>query len=166
MLVCLNELESHATTSPWTGSELWGRCFMWVQFLDSNSTAILWNLSLATDSWTRSGCKLWNYPLCVIIEQAWLQVYEKKLVDKSCFCCQDAMQAFNNFSIDFYKNIKNSINITILQNSCGFLYILFKKVKFYKTPLKVFKIIWVLLHVLQYICICLSKAHLEKAHLV
>lgn len=116
-----------------------GRCFMWVQFLDSNSTAISWNLSLVADSWTQPGCRLWNYALRVVIQQAWLQVHEKKLADKSCFCCQDATQTFNNFSIDFYKNIKNSINITILQNSCGFCTFCLKKSNSIKPPRRYLK---------------------------
>lgn len=69
----------------------------------------------------------------------------------SCSCSQDATQAFNNFSIDFYKNIKKSINRTVLQNSCGFCTFCLKKVKFYKTPPQVFKIPLRLLHTLQYI---------------
>lgn len=57
-------------------------CFMWVQFLGSNSTAISWNFTLAADSRTHPGCRLRNYAPRVVTEQARLQVYEKKLEDK------------------------------------------------------------------------------------
>lgn len=114
-----------------------------------NSTAVSWNFSLVADSRTQPGCRLWNYAPRVVTEKAWLQVYEKKLEDKSCFCCQDAAQTFNNFSIDFYKNIKNSINITILQNSCGFCTFCLKKSISIKPSQRYLKLF-------EYYCMCCS----------